>query len=186
MRLAAVFGALALTLATGCAATTTLTHQRASVRSLKVIGLGQVETKDVVVLLDPITASNWREQPDVTTTVLFEQNDLSMMPIEIGSSEGGTSSHGFGGSVHSSATARTTGRTPVEDVLSLVPLPAFRVEVINRSTQPITLDPSQWTISDGRGASAHLLDDEAFRKEAERVISASAIATCTKPASRRC
>ncbi len=158
MRRVAFLGLLSSLVGTGCIATTSLEHQRASVRNLKTLGLEQQETEGVVILVDPITTGNWREQPDVAMHMLFQESGTGTSPVAMGSTMAGA------------ATATSTSQTVRDDTLALVPLPAFRVEVLNRSKQPVVLDPSKWTISDGQGSVAGILDNDAFRKEVERVV----------------
>ncbi len=149
---------ISATWVSGCIATTTVTHQRASVRGLKNTGLDQQETDSVVILVDPVTTANWRDQADIALHMLFQESGTGTAPIAMGSTMAGA------------ATATSTGQQVRDDTISLIPLPAFRVEFLNRSKQPVVIDPSRWVVSDGEGATGHLLDDDAFRKEAESVI----------------
>ncbi len=82
----------------GCVASTVQSRQRATVRALEVVGVGQEETRRrLVILVDAITTANWRDQPDIALQLMFEQNDItSDMPnLQTGPGvSSGTPSHG--------------------------------------------------------------------------------------------
>ncbi len=110
------------------------------------------------MLIDAVTASNWRDQGDVALSLSFQEGSTGTLAVPIG------------GTLAAVKRDMTNSPRPKGDTVALLPLPAFRVEIINRSRQVVVLDPSRWTASDGRGSSGHILDDDGVRKEAERVI----------------
>jgi hypothetical protein len=146
--------AIFLMFVSGCAATGPARPYPINVRGLAPPQRTQRIEPGVAVIADAVTRSNWLEDH----RDLLKHLTWSESTGAAGGHEGASMAGPGGGMGAGFNTAAVAGQEMRYDDLPMVPLPSFRVELQNETTDPITFDKVSFDLDDGHGHVYHSIE----------------------------